>query len=198
MRKTCLRCKKKIDKPKGNKSYCSESCRSLSSGDRRRWRKRGGPPTAKLTREEKLRNDRASRKRYRQRKKAEFIERYGNRCACCGDPRVELLTLDHVLNDGHKKRKNNASGPRTNRDNLGAYLDALRDYRPHYYQVLCMNCNAGKAWYGECPCKNYQRLSEIVVRSLNTVSVSSPLRIVLAWSKRSLTSATMQSKTTPV
>lgn len=100
------------------------------------------------------------RKKYRQKLKSKFIELYGGKCSCCGDDRVEFLTLDHVEGDGALRRNNNGrrkSGQRS-RDNLQEYIKANKAYDPDTFQILCMNCNCGKQWYGECPCRNYPNL----------------------------------------
>ena len=41
------------------------------------------------------------RKRYR----TDAINAYGGRCACCGETHIDMLTIDHVNNDGNVHRK---------------------------------------------------------------------------------------------
>lgn len=66
-------------------------------------------------------------------------------CACCGEPRARFLTVDHVNNDGHLYRKQHGSGGRT-------YQWIAKNGFPKDFQVLCMNCNFGKAMNnGICP-----------------------------------------------
>lgn len=60
-------------------------------------------------------------------------------CKCCGEKETRFLSIDHVNNDGcrHRKRYGGLTG-------LWSWLRA-RDY-PKGFQVLCMNCNWGRAY----------------------------------------------------
>ena len=79
----------------------------------------------------------------------EAIMAYGGyRCARCGETEPKFLTLDHIFNDGSAHRKeigNRGSG----------IFKWLRDHQyPAGFQILCMNCNHGKALnQGICPHK---------------------------------------------
>lgn len=76
--------------------------------------------------------------------RSEFLEVYGHACACCGEPREEFLSLDHVFGGGNKDRKA--------RGRLAIYKDALRDGAPHpEFRILCHNCNQAFGYYGYCP-----------------------------------------------
>jgi hypothetical protein len=88
-------------------------------------------------------------KRRRSREKivrAEVIERYGNKCACCGEKNYKFLTIDHIINRGKVlKRKH-------------PYIEYKRmldeGFKPKKYRVLCYNCNCGRqANGGICPHK---------------------------------------------
>jgi len=84
---------------------------------------------------------------YRERDRRLIYEAYGNKCACCGEKNPGFFTVDHVNNDGHSDRKS------------GAYTNGSQFYRhivaknfPKNYQLLCFNCNLGKARNGGiCP-----------------------------------------------
>jgi hypothetical protein len=69
---------------------------------------------------------------------------YGNACACCGEPRLEFLTIDHVNNDGAQDRNRYGSRLVNRIKKLGF---------PPTYQILCYNCNGAKGVYGQCPHK---------------------------------------------
>jgi len=70
---------------------------------------------------------------------------YGNRCKCCGETNELFLTLDHVNNDGHVDRKVGLGG-------LPMYRKARIAGYPDIYQLLCFNCNCGRARNGgTCP-----------------------------------------------
>lgn len=84
--------------------------------------------------------------------KIEAISHYSNGlncCACCGESNIQFLTIDHIDNNGanHRRAMNHSS-----------ICDWLKfnDY-PSGYQVLCWNCNCGKAFNtiskGICPHK---------------------------------------------
>jgi hypothetical protein len=76
----------------------------------------------------------------------EFFEMYGNKCACCGETDYIFLTMDHVQNDGNKRRHGYGA------NNLTEYRIAIKEYRPDVYQILCYNCNHAKHLNGgACP-----------------------------------------------
>jgi hypothetical protein len=94
--------------------------------------------------------------------KAKFLEMYGYVCACCGEINPKFLTLDHVQNDGGEKRSyivmENWPGydvphPRLVQVSTGQFLrDAVSEYRPEEYRILCYNCNMARAHNGGvCP-----------------------------------------------
>lgn len=65
-------------------------------------------------------------------------------CSCCGELEYEFLTIDHIIprkSQGHDRR---FSGRKL-------YQWLRRNNYPSGFQVLCMNCNWGKARCGECP-----------------------------------------------
>ena len=82
--------------------------------------------------------------------KDEVMAHYGNKCSCCNESTRELLTLDHINNDGIKWRKL-LKGALTN--NKMVYKDIQNRNYPEDIQVLCFSCNIGKSWYGTCPHK---------------------------------------------
>jgi len=78
------------------------------------------------------------------------LNHYGNRCNCCGEVNYKFLTIDHVDNNGAQERRemniNRAGGS----DRLITKI--LKDNFPGNYQILCYNCNCGKARNGGiCP-----------------------------------------------
>lgn len=147
----CEKCGKIINKSRWNKRFCSDKCRGSESA--RRWREKN-PEYQKEYMITNGHKRKSYQKKYRKNKKLEFVKLYGERCVCCGDNRMEFLTLDHVNNDGNLLRGKNVTGT-SKRDNLKEYNIAIAKHNPDKFQILCMNCNCGKAWYGECPCKNY-------------------------------------------
>lgn len=81
----------------------------------------------------------------------ETMNHYGGAiCACCGENDLRFLTIDHINNDGAiiRKRFGNRCG--------GTYTyELLRRLNwPDGIQVLCWNCNCGRAMNnGVCPHK---------------------------------------------
>lgn len=79
------------------------------------------------------------RLKYKEDKK-KIIDKYGGKCACCGEPETDFLNIDHVNNDGNEHRKE-----------LGWRSTGVYFYRwlkknnyPTGFQVLCFNCNYSK------------------------------------------------------
>lgn len=88
-------------------------------------------------------------KKRRKEIKFKVLSHYGGnppKCACCGENNVGFLTIDHILGDGNKHRK------KIGQSNIYYWL--IRNNFPKGYQVLCYNCNLGKAHNdGVCPHK---------------------------------------------
>lgn len=83
---------------------------------------------------------------YRAALRAEMHAAYGGSCACCGEKESLFLQLDHVFNDGHIDRKENKTSAK-----LWAKLKK-QGWPKDRYQLLCANCNFGKAMNGGvCP-----------------------------------------------
>jgi len=87
--------------------------------------------------------------KYRLRLRFQFLEMYGKICNCCGQSDPRFLTLDHVNNDGASHRETLSS------DTMPALSEAVKKHRPDLYQILCYNCNMGRAVNkGLCPHKD--------------------------------------------
>ena len=73
----------------------------------------------------------------------------GYRCKCCGTARKEVLTLDHINNDGAADRKEKLIGTKL-------YRHLINNNFPNHIRVLCMNCQIGRKRSpdGKCPCEN--------------------------------------------
>jgi hypothetical protein len=80
----------------------------------------------------------------RRQRRWQVIEHYGAECKCCGETISEFLVLDHINGGGNQQRKKIGSGS-------GMYKWIKDNNYPENFQVLCHNCNAAKAYYGECP-----------------------------------------------
>jgi len=76
------------------------------------------------------------------------IEAYGGKCACpgCTESRWEFLCIDHIDGGGNQDRAQ--TGLVCNK----LYLWLIKNNFPKgKYQLLCYNCNMGKAAFGVCP-----------------------------------------------
>lgn len=90
-------------------------------------------------------SNKAMRRRNRK-VREQAIRAYGDKCACCGETEFGFFTIDHVENNGgvHRKEIGVSAG-------TAFYQWLIRNKFPAGFQVLCMNCNAAKQWWGECP-----------------------------------------------
>lgn len=148
------------------KDYRSKHLDHLKEINRANWRKRRQEP-------EYCESERKRGRQYWNDLRHEVIVAYGGfKCACCGETEPRFLTIDHVFNDGAKHRREldyvtkvgngkGLSGAKT--------WKWLKDHNyPAGFQVLCMNCNFGKARNGGvCPHKS-PVLSENRVNSVDT------------------------------
>ena len=71
-----------------------------------------------------------------------FFDLYGSICECCGEKEKIFLNLDHV--QGQVGIKNKEKGAK-------AYRNAVIEYNPNKYRVLCWNCNQAIRWGRSCP-----------------------------------------------
>ena|SRR3990167_2743785 len=88
-------------------------------------------------------------KKYSRKVRLEVLKKYSNNlleCNCCGEKEIKFLTIDHINNDGATHRK-------IIKQSLDAWL-YKKDFMPNRFQVLCVNCNYAKQWYGKCPHKS--------------------------------------------
>lgn len=80
--------------------------------------------------------------------KITVIGHYSNgefKCACCGEDKIEFLSIDHINGGGNKHRKeiNRKSG-------RWFYKWLCENNLPEGYRVLCHNCNMCIGMYGYC------------------------------------------------
>lgn len=86
----------------------------------------------------------AASKRQREDAKRQVFNYYGSSCSCCGESCELFLTVDHVAGGGKKHRK--TVGAQT----ICVWL--VNNGFPEGFQVLCWNCNSGRALNGGvCP-----------------------------------------------
>lgn len=97
---------------------------------------------------------------YAARVREEVFAHYGgNKCMCCGETEPMFLSIDHINNDGHIHRRTITAAK-----SIYQWLKA-RGYPPGF-QVLCINCNLGKAKNGGiCPHKSRQEGPETIAKA---------------------------------
>lgn len=81
---------------------------------------------------------------WRQRIKLACMTAYGGKCACCGEDRIEFLSIDHMNGGGKKHRKEVGYGQRF-------YSWLAKNQFPEGFRVLCFNCNLSLGFHGYCP-----------------------------------------------
>lgn len=70
---------------------------------------------------------------------------YGRYCVCCGEENERFLTVDHINNNGAERRRGSGTPSAS---------VAIREHYPLDLQILCFNCNCGRAKNrNECPHK---------------------------------------------
>jgi hypothetical protein len=91
---------------------------------------------------------RATAKKSRLKVKFEVIDAYGGKCQCCGESRIEFLSIDHIHGSGRKEIM---------ALNIGrgfqyyGYLRRNKFPDKDRLRVLCMNCNFAMGIIGYCP-----------------------------------------------
>lgn len=106
----------------------------------------GAPPApgTKLYCERCGEANRARKRAQHRRLRAAAIAAYGAKCVCCGETEDVFLTIDHANNDGAEHRRELGT------NSVLRWL-AKHGY-PEGFQVLCFNCNLGRAKNGGvCP-----------------------------------------------
>lgn len=99
------------------------------------------------------------------RKRMESIEAYGGICACCGEARIEFLTLDHIKPCG-----------RAGRVQTHVIINRLKKqgWPKGEFQILCFNCNCAKGIYGACPHMVDAKLVPMTTRKRNGLTPLAP------------------------
>jgi hypothetical protein len=85
-------------------------------------------------------------KEARKRLKQTCLDKYGNKCECCGIFHIKFLTFDHVNNDSK------VNGKRLKGNDFLKWI--IKNNFPSTIRILCWNCNSGRAQNnGICPHK---------------------------------------------
>lgn len=88
----------------------------------------------------------ASAKIARKELRRTIFNAYGNKCACCGEDKIEFLAIDHIKGGGYLHWKS--------RNSDGVYRDIIKMGFPKTkFRLLCHNCNTSLGRFGYCPHK---------------------------------------------
>ena len=140
----CTECgKNKAAKGRKKCWTCTGKQRSPEAAERRRIK-----TNARVNKWTKAHREQVNvwRRGHRVTLKETIIERYGGKCACCGESNMGFLTIDHINNDGHERRKEFLAERNIHEHLINKPVDF------ETYQVLCFNCNFGKNCNnGICP-----------------------------------------------
>ena len=150
----------------GDTSYCGKCRRSRTDADVRKRALRarrgrctkcgGGSPVAgrrwcaSCCAEKRAYRRAKHRRETRRRREREIrrvvINRYGGRCACCGESAFDALVIDHVRGGGNNDRKRNGN----------IYRRLFRvARRQRGFRVLCHTCNhIARPHGGRCACQD--------------------------------------------
>jgi len=83
------------------------------------------------------------------------VKAYGGKCSCCGESKIEFMSIDHPNGDGHEHRRRGKDNARNNQEKTGAgihiYRWLKRNNFPSGYRLLCFNCNCSRGFFGYCP-----------------------------------------------
>ena len=84
---------------------------------------------------DKTKQQAASIKTY-ERLKLEVFEKYGSKCSACGVTDFDVLTVDHIAQDGaaHRRAQSLTGGNRM-------YYWLKKNNYPEGFRLLCYNCN---------------------------------------------------------
>lgn len=88
---------------------------------------------------------------YVRRIRIEVLSQYSGgppRCLCCGEDRIDFLSLDHVNGLNREKGERQHS---YGRGGFHLYMKLKKAGFPDGFQVLCFNCNCARGFFGECP-----------------------------------------------
>lgn len=182
----CRKCSQKAERSAGRQDNI---CRSCAAAYGREYRAKNLEALREKSRQRHQENRQdptwveAQRKRgraYWKQLRHEAIMAYGGyECVCCGETTPEFLSLDHANNDGAAHRR--SLGYRRNGD--GASSSTLRWLKangyPAGFQVLCMNCNFGKAINkGVCPHEAKPLAKTALIRGTSLADNPEPSPIV--------------------
>jgi hypothetical protein len=159
--RSCAECHR-IKARESHKAWRDSNREHIRTYSREQMRRIRRDMTAEQSAEYLARTAKNARSRRKRLKAAIYLAYGGAKCVCCGETEPLFLSIDHVNNDGYELRK---KGQSTGEQFQRWIID---NGFPPDYQILCMNCNFGKARNGGvCPhqLEKVQRLGQASVGS---------------------------------
>jgi len=111
-------------------------CKTCKTAKNYAWREKNAEAV-------KLRNRITARRRYNERKN-NVLMAYGGRCIACGINDMDVLTVDHINNDGADHRRELVGNDLHTYGSSYIYRYLVKNNYPNGFQVLCFNCNFKK------------------------------------------------------
>lgn len=144
----CIKCGK--NPPRENKTTC-EICAKRQKKHYEKHKEERREHDRKYYKEH-LEEHKERNKKYLNQLRAKVIKAYGSKCICCGESNKRFLTIDHINNDGAVRRKEMKAG-------ANFYKKIISSGFPDDLQLLCYNCNCGRACNGGiCPHKEQEKV----------------------------------------
>jgi hypothetical protein len=95
--------------------------------------------------------------------KAAAFRVLGDRCVCCGEAEPNFLQIDHIANDGAEHRRRLGIATRSGSSRQHRLYQEVASGKTDGLQLLCANCNWGKARNGGmCPHELTRQAREIL------------------------------------
>jgi hypothetical protein len=137
--------------PKGYYAQLSEERKEAIRAKSREYYWTHREERLRYAREDNPAHNRERLKKARAKLKESIYQHYGNACRCCGETGRKFLTIDHV--DGGGRGHRASLGPKGG-SRLAVMYDIKKRGYPPDFQILCFNCNCGRALNGGiCPHK---------------------------------------------
>jgi hypothetical protein len=164
--KTCIKCFKSLlesefYRESASKDGLKSICKQCKNRQGKEWYQNNRDAELRRSRQYRENNSLLIKERQTSRRKKlkerVFQEYGGPWCACCGETNLYFLSIDHIDNNGAEERRI-LFGKSTTGLNFYEWLSKNKFPNKDKYQVLCMNCNFGKARNnGICPHKEKNR-----------------------------------------
>ncbi len=160
MVKKCIICGIDFETNQPKKKTCSKECKKKRILDYGRKRYRDNKEDFSIRWKkyyiENKSDIKKQRKEHSKKLKQEIINHYGDgKCACCGEDRIEFLTIDHENGDGGEFRRNsngkNGESGSLAGNNFYGWLKKRGFPDDLGLRILCFNCNCSIGAYGYCP-----------------------------------------------